>query len=166
MDNLSFALVSLCCNNYAKNASEHNATEIENSVKLITLYSIKLLSKCGVSGKDLKSKIATKINESVVSAYKNDIVKDYWGTTRHPSQSAWNRYVSQSLKAVSLLKFAIDLSDNDEKDDIQRYNNIIFILKEVEPSGSYTYSNGGWHKQYINSAETKQKLINQMMECH
>ncbi len=166
LDNLSFALVSLCCNNYAKNGSEHNADEIKNSVKLITLYSIKLLTKCGVSGKNLKSKIATKINESVVAAYQNDIVKDYWGTTRHPSQSAWNRYVSQSLKAVSLLEFAIGLSDDDSKDDIQRYKNIIFILKEVEPSGSYTYSNGGWHKQYINSMETKQRLINQMMECH
>ncbi len=42
----------------------------------------------------------------------------------------------------------------------------IYILKEVEPSGSYTYSNGGWLKQYINSSETKQRLINQMMECH
>ncbi len=127
LDNLSFALVSLCCNNYAKNGSEHNADEVKNSVRLVTLYSLKLLSKCDVSGKDLKSKIATKINDSVVAAYKNDIVPDYWGSTRHPSQSAWQRYVSRSLKAVSLLEFAADLCDDDGQADIQRYKNIIYI---------------------------------------
>ncbi|MBQ6626116.1 MAG: hypothetical protein IIX27_02370 [Ruminococcus sp.] len=166
LDDLSFALVSLCCDNYAKNGTEGNAEEIKNSVKLITLYSIALLSKCGVSGNDLKAKIATKINESVVAAYQNDIVPDYWGVTRHPSEVAWTRYKSRSFKAIELLEYAINLSDDDSTADIQRYKNIIYILKEVEPSGSYTYSNGSWVKNIINSQDAKQQMINKMMLCH
>ena len=59
LDNLSFALVSLACDNYSKNASEHNANEILSAVKLVSLYSINLIVKCGASGKDLYAKIAT-----------------------------------------------------------------------------------------------------------
>lgn len=166
LDNLSFALVSLTCNNYAKNASEHNANEILSAVKLVTLYSINLLVKCGASGADLKAKIATKINESVVAGYQNDILPDYWGSTRHPSETAWKNYKVRAMTAVSLLEYAIGLSDKDDQADVQRYKNIIVILKDVEPSGSYTYSNGGWGKEYVNTQEYKQQLINKMMECH
>lgn len=166
LDNLSFALVSLTCNNYAKHATEHNAQEITSAVKLVTLYSINLLIKCGASGTDLKAKIATKINESVVSGYKDDILPDYWGVTKHPSETAWKTYKARSMAAVSLLEYAIGLSDEDDQADIQRYKNIIYILKDVEPSGSYTYSNGSWGKEYINTTEYKKQLINKMMECH
>ena len=166
LDNLSFALVSLACDNYSKNASEHNANEILSAVKLVSLYSINLIVKCGASGKDLYAKIATKINESVVSAYQNDILTDYWGTTRHPSEYDWNEYKLRSMKAVSLLEYAIGLSDDDDQADIQRYKNIIVILQDVEPSGSYTYSNGSWSKEYVNTKEFKQQLIDKMMECH
>jgi len=166
LDNLSFALVSLTCNNYAKNASEHNANEIRSAVKLVTLYSINLLVKCGASGKDLKAKIATKINESVVAGYQNDIVPDYWGTTRHPSQVAWQNYVVRALTAVDLLEYAIGLSDDDDQADIQRYKNMIQILRDVEPSASYTYSNGGWGKEYMLNPTKKQELINKTMDCH
>lgn len=166
LDNLSFALVSLTCNNYAKNATEHNANEIINAVKLITLYSIDLLIKCGTSGKDLKAKIATKINESVVLGYQDDIVPDYWGVTKHPSEIDWKNYRARAMAAVTLLEYAIGLSEDDDQEDVKRYKNIIYILKEVEPSGSYTYYNGSWGKEYVNTPEYKQYLIDKMMECH
>lgn len=166
LDNLSFALVSLTCNNYAKNASVRNANEIVNAVKLVTLHSITLLVKCGATGKDLKAKIAEKINTSVVTGYQDDIKKDYWGSTGHPSKAAWDNYTERCWSAIALLDYAIGLSDDDDDKDKTRYENKIFILKELESSGSYHYSNGGWSKEYTYTGEGKQKIINLIMECH
>lgn len=166
LDNLSFALVSLTCNNYAKNASTRNANEIINAVKLVTLHSLNLLVKCGASGKDLKAKIAVKINTSVVSGYQDDIKKDYWGSTGHPSKAAWDNYTDRCWSAIDLIDYAIGLSDDDDQADKTRYENKIFILKELESSGSYHYSNGGWSKEYTYTGEGKQKIINMIMECH
>ncbi|MBU5626197.1 hypothetical protein KQI82_04580 [Oscillibacter sp. MSJ-2] len=164
--NLSKALVQLCCNNYSKNGSTNNANTIKSNCVKVQLYALQLLTKCGVQPKDFKSEIATKINQAVVAAYNGDIKKDYWGSTGHPSKAAWDRYTEQAWAAVDLLKYAISLSDDDASADKQRYENIIFILKEIESSASYRYSNGAWGKEYQYTGEGKEKIINQIMEYH
>lgn len=124
------------------------------------------MTKCGVQSKDFKADIATKINQAVVAAYTGSIKKDYWGSTGHPSKSAWDRYTEQAWAAVDLLKYSISLSDDDGSADKQRYENLLFILKEIESSASYKYSNGGWGKEYQYTGEGKERIINQIMECH
>lgn len=167
LDKLSFALVSLTCDNYAKNGSEHNAKEIRRAVQLVTLHSVNLLLKCGISGTDLKAKIASKINSSVVAAYQNDIVPDYWGPTRHPSQVAWSNYKGRAMEAVSLLYFAIDLSESDAQEDKVKYENIIHILNEVKSSSSYHYvAELGWRPEYCLPPNLQQELIDKIQECH
>lgn len=166
LDKLSFALVSLTCNNYAKNASTRNANEIKNAVKLVTLHSLSLLVKCGASGKDLKAKIAVKIDDSVVSGYQNDIKKNYWGSTGHPSEVAWDNYTDRCWSAIGLIDYAIELSDDDYQADIIRYNNKIFILNELQSSGSYRYANGYWSMNRTYTEEYRQKIIDKIMECH
>ncbi len=166
ISNLSLALISLCCENYSKNGSKNNANEIRKNVTAVKVYSLLLLTKCGVKGTDLNATIATKINQAVVAAYQNDIKKDYWGSTGHPSKVAWDRYKDQCWDAIGLIDLAIGLSDDDGKDDKTRYENKIFILKELEASGSYHYSNGGWSKEYTYTGEGKQKIIDMIMQCH
>ena len=58
------------------------------------------------------------------------------------------------------------MNDDDDQADKTRYENKIFILKELESSGSYHYSNGGWSKEYTYTGEGKQKIINMIMGCH
>ena len=163
--NLSVALVTLCCNNYSKNGSVNNATSIINNTNKVQLYALMLLAKCGVAPKDFKSTLALKINAAAVAAY-NDIKKDYWGSTGHPSKVAWDYYTEKAWKAIDVIEYAIKLSDDDDKEDKVRYENIIFILKELEKSGSYHYSNGGWSIEYSYTGEVKQKIINMMMDYH
>lgn len=124
-----------------------------------------LLAKCGVAPKDFKSNLALKINAAAVAAYGN-IEKDYWGSTRHPSKVAWDYYTDKAWKAIDVIEYAIKLSDDDDKEDKVRYENIIFILKELEKSGSYKYSDGGWTIDYCYTAEAKQKIIDKIMEYH
>lgn len=163
---LSLALITLCCDNYSKNGSINNANTIKKNVQAIKLYSLLFLAKCGVKATDLNASIALKINGAVVAAYQNDIKKDYWGSTGHPSKAAWDRYTEQCWAAIDLINLAINLSDDDGTADKTRYENKIFILKELESSGSYHYSNGGWSKEYTYTGEGKQKIIDMIMECH
>ena len=163
---LSLALITLCCDNYSKNGSINNANTIKKNVQAVKLYSLLFLAKCGVKATDLNASIALKINGAVVSAYQNDIKKDYWGSTGHPSKGAWDRYTEQCWAAIDLINLAINLSDDDGAADKTRYENKIFILKELESSGSYHYSNGGWSKAYTYTGEGKQKIIDMIMECH
>lgn len=163
---LSLALITLCCDNYSKNGSINNANTIKKNVQAVKLYSLLFLAKCGVKATDLNASIALKINGAVVSAHQNDIKKDYWGSTGHPSKGAWDRYTEQCWAAIDLINLAINLSDDDGAADKTRYENKIFILKELESSGSYHYSNGGWSKEYTYTGEGKQKIIDMIMECH
>lgn len=163
---LSLALITLCCDNYSKNGSINNANAIKKNVQAVKLYSLLFLAKCGVKATDLNASIALKINEAVVAAYQNDIKKDYWGSTGHPPKAAWDRYTEQCWAAIDLINLAINLSDDDGTADKTRYENKIFILKELESSGSYHYSNGGWSKEYTYTGESKQKIIDMIMECH
>jgi len=165
ISNLSTALVTLCCNNYAKSGSVNNAQSIITNTTKVRIYALMLLAKCGVTPKELKSTFALKINAAAVSAY-GEIKKDYWGSTKHPSKVAWDYYTDKAWKAIDVIEYAIKLSDNDDKEDKVRYENIIFILKELEKSGSYTYSNGSWNIEYSYNTESKQKIIDKMMEYH
>ena len=158
ISNLSTALVTLCCNNYAKSGSVNSAESIITNTTNVQLYALMLLSKCGVTPKELESTFALKINAAVVSAY-GKIKKDYWGSTGHPSKVAWDYYTNKAWKAIEVIEYAIKLSDDDDKEDKVRYENIISILKELEKSGSYTYSNGGWCIEHSYTGEGKQKII-------
>ena len=163
---LSLALITLCCDNYSKNGSINNVNTIKKNVQAVNLYSLLLLAKCGVKATDLNDSIALKINGAVVNAYLNDIKKDYWGSTGHPSKAAWDRYTEQCLAAIDLIDLAINLIDDDGTAEKTCYENKISILEELESSGSYHYSNGGWSKEYTYTGEGKQKIIDMIMECH
>lgn len=163
---LSLALITLCCDNYSKNGSINNANTIKKNVQAVKLYSLLFLAKCGVKATDLNASIALKINGAVVSAYLNDIKKDYWGSTGHPSKVAWDRYTEQCWAALDLINLAINLSDDDGAADKTRYENKIFILKELESSEYYRYSHDGRYIAYTYTGESKQKINDMIMKCH
>lgn len=163
---LSLALITLCCKNYSRNGSVNNANTILETVHAVKQYSLLFLAKCKVEVKDINASIATIINEAVVAAYQNDIKKDYWGSTGHPSQAAWDIYKKQCQVAIALIDLAISLSDDDGSADKTRYENKIRILKDLESSGSYHYSNGEWSMEYCLNDEAKEAIIDLIMKCH
>ena len=169
IENLSMALMTMCCNNFAKYASESNATDILKNLKLTQMYSLILLAKCGVSADGFKTTIAIRINNAAMSAWNENIYSDYMkGSDYHPNEHAWKRYIDQGDCVLSLLQAAIDLCDNDKESDIVRYQNMIAVQNKLINSWSYTYSSssGGWIKQYTLSDDAKSSRIDNIMEWH
>ncbi len=166
IENLSTVLMTMCCNNFAKFASENNAASILNNLKLTQLYSLVLLVKCGVSADGFKTNIATLISNAAMDAWNNNIYPDYMGFDGHPSKYQWERYIQQGDYVLLLLHTAIDLCDDDDKSDVVRYKNMIGVQDKLINSWSYTYSNGGWGKDYSLTDEAKQLRTDMIMEWH
>ncbi len=166
-ENLSKALVRLCCNNYEDYPSLDNADEILSNLTLAQLYSLVLLSKCGVEADGFKRDVATTINQSVCAAWGNKILKEYQDE-EYPSKYDYQNFKDRAFKALDLLQAAIDLCDDDGQLDIQRYKNMIVITQSIIDSCSWTYSaaSGGYVREYFLTEEAKNANIDRIMEWH
>lgn len=166
---LAVALVSLSCGHYKKNASIDNANTIKNLAVMVQVYALKMMATCGVKSDDFTSEIAIKINSAVVDGY-DDIERDYRGVNGdyHPDTNDWREYKLRMFAAIGLLRYAISLDKNPSaKATEARYSNIIYGLQKIEKSCSYRLdSNAQWMTACTNTVETKNDLINQIMECH
>ncbi|MGN9235492.1 CFI-box-CTERM domain-containing protein [Atopobiaceae bacterium HCP3S3_D6] len=166
IESLSTALMTMCCNNFAKFASEDNAASILNNLRLTQLYSLVLLAKCGVSADGFKTNIATRINNAAMDAWNNNIYSDYMGSDGHPSKYAWERYIQQGDYVLTLLQTAIDLCDDDDESDVIRYKNMIGVQNKLINSWSYHYGDAGWSKEYSLTDAAKQSRTDKIMEWH
>ncbi len=168
IENLSSALMSLCCNNFAKFASEDNASSILNNLKLTQLYSLVLLAKCGVSADGFKKDIAYKINNAAMDAWNNNIYSDYRGSEGHPSKYEWQRFIKQGDYVLVLLQTAIDLCDDDGSSDviIGIYKNMIGVQNWLINSCSYKYYNGGWTTDDTLDDTAKTNRTDKIMAWH
>lgn len=165
ISSLSTALMRLCCNNFAKYPSEDNEADILNNLKMARLYSLLLLSKCGVAPTEFYKEVATLMNVAVCSAWKDVITEDYQHS-EHPSKYTWETFKNRCFSCINIITAAIDLSDDDKQSDIQRYKNLILITQNLVDSCSYTYSNGGYSREWSLTAEAKQKNIDNIMTYH
>ena len=122
---------------------------------------------CNHSVKEINAEIAKKINSAVVEAYKT-IYDNYGGPEEHPSNYAFDRYANELNAAIILLETAINLSDDDAEQDIQAYQNLIYLTEKLEAAKSYTYSaqSSGWITDKCWNKEYKEKLIDKIMEYH
>ena len=166
IEKLSTALMKMCCNNFAKFASQDNAASILNNLKLTQLYSLVLLAKCGVSADGFKTSIATCINNAAMDAWNNNIYSDYMGSDGHPSKYAWERYIQQGDCVLALLQAAIDLCDDDTASDVIRYKNLIGVQNKLINSWSYKYGQAGWVHEYTLTDEAKTIRTDKIMEWH
>ncbi len=162
---LCLALISLCCENYAKSGSENQAKIIMDTVPTVKNFGLPFMEKCGVQTTNLRTTIAAKISDAAVAAYQNHIKIDYWGSTGHPSDIAWARYKKQTMDVIALIFLAIALGDGAA--NIARYEKIISIEKELLSSGSYEYSAyAGWVKSHILTDDAQQAGIQLMKLCY
>lgn len=165
ISSLSTALMRLCCDNFAKYPSEDNKADILNNLRLAKLYSLLLLSKCGVKPTEFYKEVATMMNVAVCNAWKNEITDDYQHS-EHPSKYTWEQFKTRCFACISIITEAINLSDDDKQADIQRYKNLIDITTALVNSCSYKYSNGGYVSEWSLTAEAKQKNIDDIMKYH
>lgn len=162
---LSQALMQLCCNNFAEYPSEDNKQDILDNVRLVKIYSILLLGKCGIAPDEFYKAVATMINEAVCTAWKNEITDDY-KHSEHPSKFIWEQFKTRCFACIALITEAINISPDDKQEDIQRYKNLIHITTALVNSCSYTYSNGVYVPEWSLTYEAKQINIDNIMKYH
>ena len=162
---LCVALMRLCCDNFAKFPSEDNEKDIKQFVLLAQLHALILVGRCGKDLEGFKSKVATMINVACVAAWGDIILKDFTEDS-HPSKYDWERFKTRCFSVIHLTETAIDLSDNDDNADVQRYKNLIVYRDSLIKSKSYTYSNGGYVPEYSLTREAKEANIDEIMKYH
>lgn len=165
ISSLSAALMRLCCENFAKYPSEDNKADILNNLRLTKIYSLLLLSKCGVEPTEFYKEVATMMNGAVCTAWENKITNDYQ-IFEHPSEYEWKQFKTRCFACISIITEAINLSDDDNQEDIQRYKNLINITTQLVYSCSYKYSSriGDYVPEY--SLPDKAKYIDNIMKYH
>ncbi len=79
--------------------------------------------------------IATMMNEAAVAA--TNMARKAWSGVDHPSEKDLITYLDWMGNIESLLRQAIDASDDDDEADVQRYKNLMVVLED--PIGKYSY---------------------------
>ena len=163
--NLSKAMISLRGQRFAKWPDQEEATGFTSDITSILNTLVQFISQAGVviPLSELMAPIATTINQSVVKAYQDVIFPDYNGDPNDSDDRAnkyeWQRYIERIGYCTALLERAISLCDEDDEDDIQRYENLIHLHKQAIDSCSWDYNitdwGRSWHKEWMLTDEAK-----------
>lgn len=161
---LSISLMRVCCENFAKNPSNDNEEDIHNYLNMAKRYSSLFLVKCGVQPHEFYKEVARLMNQAVCDAWKDVITKEYQHED-YPGEYKWKQFKYRALSCLAILSEAINLSDNDDQEDIQRYKNMIHIRTEINASCSYTFTNGNY-RRYCLPVDVQKENIDLIMKYH
>lgn len=173
---LSVAMVALRAERFAKWPDEEECNGFISDITSILGTVISFLTQTGalVPISEIMAPIATKINQSVTQAWTNVIWADYEGdpndTDDRPNKYEWQRFIKRVGYCTTLLEKAINLSSEDDEDDILRYENLIFIHEKAIGSCSwdYTFTSYGksWRKDWSLTEEAKDARRKLVREYH
>ncbi len=147
---LAFAILSRRADRFATWPDEEEAVGFISDITSIIGTLVNFLSETGVviPISELMGPIASQINESVVRAYQEVIWPDYNGDPNDSDDRAgkyeWQTFIKRLGYCTSLVEKAIDLCDEDDEEDIQRYKNLIFLHKQAIDSCSWNYDLTDW----------------------
>ena len=163
--NLSLAMISLRADRFAKWPDEEESAGFISDLTSILSTVVTFLTQTGalIPLSEIMAPIATQINQSVVKAWQNVIWPDYNGDPNDSDDRAgkyeWQTFIKRVGYCTTLVEKAIDLCDEDDEDDIQRYENLIFMHKAAIDSCSWDYNftdwGKSWHKEWSLTDEAK-----------
>ena len=152
--NLSLAMISLRGDRFAKWPDEEESAGFISDLTSILSTVVTFLTQTGalIPLAEIMAPIATQINQSVVKAWQNVIWPDYNGDPNDSDDRAgkyeWQTFIKRVGYCTTLVEKAIDLCDEDDEDDIQRYENLIFMHKAAIDSCSWDYNFTDWGKSW------------------
>lgn len=163
--NLSLAMISLRADRFAKWPDEEESAGFNSDLTSILSTVVTFLTQTGalIPLAEIMAPIAAQINQSVVEAWQNVIWPDYNGDPNDSDDRAgkyeWQTFIKRVGYCTTLVEKAIDLCDEDDEDDIQRYENLIFMHKAAIDSCSWDYNftdwGKSWHKEWSLTDEAK-----------
>jgi len=167
LKSLSVALISLRSERFAKWL---NQSETDGFLSDIVTVSRTLLSYIEQVGEvvpliEVMAPIATQIDQAVANAWSNKIVPEYKGDDNRPGKYEWETFIERVGFCTTLLKSGINLCNDDDDNDILRYQKLISLHNEAINSCSWDFNYDTtfgitsklWHKEYFLAASAKQK---------
>lgn len=137
---LSVAMISLRADRFAKWPDEEESAGFISDLTSILGTVVSFLTQTGIMipVSEIMAPVANQINQSVVKAYQNVILPEY-KSDRYPwpDDDDFRKYIDRLGYCTALVEKAIGICDDDDEEDIQRYENLIFLHKEAINSCSY-----------------------------
>lgn len=166
--NLALALISIRADRFIKWPDENEASGFLGDIKTILDAVSQLNKKCGFAVTGFMEPIAAIINTSVVAAWSGTILPAYYGNENRPGKYEFDQFIERIGFCTILIENSINLSSEDDIDDIQRYEHLILLHNAAINSCSWDYeiSDWGksWHKEYQLVYDAKQKRNNLISE--
>ena len=189
--NLSIAMVKLQGERFAKWPDKDETAGFISVITTILSTVVNFLSQTGalVPLEEIMEPVATIVNQSVVQAYQKVIYPEYKSEKYpYPDDDDLRKFIERIGYCTALVEKAIALCSTDNEEDIQRYENLIFLHNQVIDACSYdwqyvnietqlevnVYRNKGWYpeprenrvyykSQCLNATAvaTRRKLISQ-----
>lgn len=139
--NLSLALLSLRDSRFVKWPDQEETNGFNSDILAIlnAVQQFIVQARAVISTSDILSPSAKIIGQSAMKAYQNVIKPDY-KSDRYPfpNDNDFHKYIDRIDYCVTLLEKAVSLS-KDEDDNIQWYENLIYLQNEAIGAVSYSY---------------------------
>ncbi len=162
---LSAAMISLREERFAKWPDEEEASGFISDVNSIlnTFGNFLEQADTDMPAAEVTAPIAISINQAVVQAWEEVIWPEYSGDPNddddRPGKHEWQTFIERVGYCTTLVERAIELCDEDDDEDIQRYENLIFMHKAAIESCSwdYNFTDWGrrWHQDWMLTDEAK-----------
>lgn len=166
---IAVALINLRGQQFEKWPDEEEAEGFYIDIERINIAVEKLSGLVNLKRlkSELHSEIASRINQIVVQTWTNKIELDYRvdlnNSDEKPEKPEWNLFVNRIDYCLVLLKKAIELCDDDNEDNIVRYENMVFFQKQAIDSAAwdYEYNEFGkeWYEAWTLSKRAKESRL-------
>lgn len=170
---LAVALISLRCERFEKWPDEEEASGLHSDIISIMNTVINFISeiKSPLTVSELMTPPAVVITNSVITAFTNVVLPEYTGSDPddRPGKYELQNYLDRIGYCTDLLALAIELCDDDDESDIERYQILIKLHKAAINACAWDYDIGDygikrWYKTLqLNDAavaQRKQLILN------
>lgn len=171
LKNLGIALISLRKQRFSGSPDKEELNGFSTARKVLLDSLTVLLSHGNAVGipDGYLEEIATLMNQAAVAAL--NFVRKAWNGVDHPGEKDFDTYLGWIGNIENLLRQAIDVSDDDDEEDIVRYKNLIIVLEEPMDAKSYKRewiswkSEYDWVVEYTLADKAKETRRKQVKEC-
>ncbi len=161
---ITFSLISTSCNYFISNPSTENTTAIINLVLSSKTNAIQLFDACEADVSEYINEIAELIDNTVACAWPG-ILNRYNGVNEYPNRWLLQAFHAACYNCITLKKKAIEIDTYSPTNNIQRYQLLIWIAKQMIRANcwKYTYT---WTEDNYPTKAWKEEYIDLIMFYH
>lgn len=136
---LAAALISLRSDRFTKWPDEDEAAGFTADILKIADAMQLFIQQAGViiPLSEMMAPLAVLVTQSVTKAWQNVVWPDYKGNNDKPDEYQWKKFIGRIGYCTDLIQSAIRWCDDDDEEDIPRYENLIFLHNQAINSCSW-----------------------------